>query len=461
MHRPPALSLASMPLALTLALVACNGDAPSGADSAGVPPPVPDAPAVEVPAAPATGAAGEAAPAPPETDSPRETREVLTKPPQLDPETAKKNAAAFKAALAEGRKATRARAFDEALSAFDIALTLDPNHPGALGERGWAAFQKGDLKLARVSTDAALLHTRTDRRRAALLYNLGRIEEAEGRLEIARELYRRSLDFRVDKTVALHFDRLSALTGSEHPSTSTPRIDTPEALCTQLLSEQFYCDEPDTECSCKVGPRAQSEPLPDATPLEIGAIAVLEASSFTGGMGETAGAYLAAQTRSGGWQVVAQIGDASIPGVSYISNDYKIRSLAVRPGRSNHPLFIVETSQQENDGDYGSNVMEFVDTEHLWVCGKTDKGPRCAGLETKRTVGLDKMLDDGDAPDPAEWGPLGEHTWSLAAKVDGHEVRFEPSGEFPEGREPSPEITGTLPLDRLLDAAWTDHHNLR
>jgi len=207
--------------------------------------------------------------------------------------------------------------------------------------------------------------------------------------------------------------------------------------------------------------RVRSDPSDNVPAPPIDEVAVLEAAAFVPGLGETAGAHLAAHTASGGWQLVELVGDGSVPGVSYISNEYNLRSLSVRPGPMNRPLYVLEVNQRENDGDYGSNVLEYVSSDSLWVCGSVDGAPRCAGVMTLSTSGLDKMLDDGDEPDPAEWGPLGEHTWSLGAKLEGSALQLAPTGEFPEYHKEFQSLAGNYSLEQFLDAPWTKHQHLR
>jgi hypothetical protein len=71
------------------------------------------------------------------------------------------------------------------------------------------------MKLARHATNMAIARVRTDKRKRALLYNLGRIDEAEGNTEAAIDDYTRSLVVRDNETVKA---RLESLSGQSAPS---------------------------------------------------------------------------------------------------------------------------------------------------------------------------------------------------------------------------------------------------
>ncbi|MFT5357497.1 MAG: tetratricopeptide (TPR) repeat protein [Polyangiales bacterium] len=104
--------------------------------------------------------------------------------------------------LAEGRRATRARRYPDAIRALEGACEIDPGDGRALGELGWALFQAGQLDEASTRTQEALVSTYDPTRRAMLLYNMGRIAEASNAPEAAADLYQASLLLRASPAVA-------------------------------------------------------------------------------------------------------------------------------------------------------------------------------------------------------------------------------------------------------------------
>lgn len=92
----------------------------------------------------------------------------------------------------------------------------DVERAAAQCSAGWTRFGQGDLRAARSDFEAALAllaragDERGRRTLGACRYNLGRVEEAEGRVDAARQLYRLSLDVRPNPTVEA---RLASLDG--------------------------------------------------------------------------------------------------------------------------------------------------------------------------------------------------------------------------------------------------------
>ncbi|MBK9756258.1 MAG: hypothetical protein IPO88_22730 [Nannocystis sp.] len=80
--------------------------------------------------------------------------------------------------LAEAHAAAKRGDWAAARAGFAAAVERTPDDAALLAELGWAEFNAGDLTGARSHTDAALAKVSEPRRRAAMLYNLGRIAEA-------------------------------------------------------------------------------------------------------------------------------------------------------------------------------------------------------------------------------------------------------------------------------------------
>lgn len=97
-----------------------------------------------------------------------------------------------------------------------VPTPADVERAAARCSAGWTRFGAGDLQAARTELEAALTQlagVADDRGRRALgacRYNLGRVEEAEGRIDAARQLYRLSLEVRPNPAVEA---RLTSLAG--------------------------------------------------------------------------------------------------------------------------------------------------------------------------------------------------------------------------------------------------------
>jgi len=134
---------------------------------------------------------------------------VLQGPPALSEATAAAeptNAAGF---MKRARLAMRDGQTTAAIADYRKAMELDAELPKLRGELGWALFVDGQLAEARVLTEAALAKADKPASKGALLYNLGRIDEAEGHRDAAIERYRASLAARKNDTVQKRLDALT------------------------------------------------------------------------------------------------------------------------------------------------------------------------------------------------------------------------------------------------------------
>jgi Tetratricopeptide repeat len=163
----------------------------------------------------------------------------------------------YRAALKAGRAKLKQNDAKGAVASFEAALKAVPDDARALSELGWAAFKAGDLAKARQATDRSIASAGDAKLRAASLYNLGRILEAEGKKPEAIEPYRRSLALRPNATVR---DRLVALDPAAKPDEPIA----PAALAGPYPSLDAYCaaftKEQDEPC---VLDRASAPKLPE------------------------------------------------------------------------------------------------------------------------------------------------------------------------------------------------------
>ncbi|MCA9519296.1 MAG: tetratricopeptide repeat protein, partial [Myxococcales bacterium] len=103
---------------------------------------------------------------------------------------------AAEAKVGEGRKATKAKRWAEAIAAFDAALAADGSYAPALSGRGYARLLRaegGDLDAARLDFEAALAAEPKDGKfRAAVMFNLGVLAEKAGRKDEAKTWFEKS-----------------------------------------------------------------------------------------------------------------------------------------------------------------------------------------------------------------------------------------------------------------------------
>ena len=140
----------------------------------------------------------------------------------------------YRRRLSTGRKLARARKWGEATVELEAALAAIPMDGRALSELGWAAFQAGDHARARKASADAVRVTSEPALKAASLYNLGRIAEAQGDATSAARSYTESLALRPSKTVVA---RLTAL-GGKPPAPGAA----PEQPCATPTSREAVCD---------------------------------------------------------------------------------------------------------------------------------------------------------------------------------------------------------------------------
>ena len=183
---PRAATLPSMVrprlLACLVALAAC-GEAPVAAEAPVIaaPPPAPPTPA-KSPAAPA--------------------RAPVERPARRSASEAEKAALqAYNAEMQTGRTQTKAKAYADAIAAFDRALVQRPQHPRALAERGYAKLLARDLPGARADLEAARERTSDPARLGPIWFNLGLVEEAAGDAEAAKRAFTRANELRPGKAV--------------------------------------------------------------------------------------------------------------------------------------------------------------------------------------------------------------------------------------------------------------------
>jgi tetratricopeptide (TPR) repeat protein len=102
--------------------------------------------------------------------------------------------------LARGRVHAKAKRWPQAIAELEAALAAKPDSVAVAAELGWALFQSQAYERA-AAVMAPFEAAASSPQHAALYYNVGRVAEARGDLEAAKQAYRRSLNQRENPSV--------------------------------------------------------------------------------------------------------------------------------------------------------------------------------------------------------------------------------------------------------------------
>jgi hypothetical protein len=327
-----------------LALGACGSRKPAPGDAAASP------------------LAGEDAAAPADAAPPRAAARAITADEKRR----------YRAALRRGRALAKQGDHAAAIAAFDEALAAVPDDARALSELGWAAFRAGELARAREATERSIGAAGDPSLRAASIYNLGRIHEAEGRAGQAIEEYRRSLALRPHAIVR---DRLLSLDPAARPDelVAPAPLDGPHASLAAFCAAHAEA-EPGAPCDPASALTPQLPPVALAPPYR-------ELALLITGFDETCS--LALRTAEG-WFVHEGFTECKLMGGRW-DRDVTFPAAALRdvvPGGA--PALVVEILSEEtfNDtpADAADDDMELISTTSrtLMVCGLGRSGrPSC------------------------------------------------------------------------------------
>jgi hypothetical protein len=312
------------------------------------------------------------------------------KPPVVPPATRKE----YRRRLSSGRKLARARKWGEAVIEFERALAAIPMDGRALSELGWAAFQAGDHTKARKANADAVKVTSDTRLKAASLYNLGRVAEAQRDAGAAVRSYLESLALRPNRAVVA---RLAAL-GRQPPAPGAPPAEPPcgasvkrDAICACLVQDVEPVEEGETP-GCEI--------LEDlATPAGV-EIARVDNSS-------TEHEFFAVVEGKAGWSVVGAVADLYDGGVAGVSNELEWGAIEEkRVGGAR--LLWVETVVGGYDHDAGINESASHETRTVTVCVLERPGgqairPGCPlAVPLTWTYDRDILIEDDEAELTAE-----------------------------------------------------------
>jgi tetratricopeptide (TPR) repeat protein len=366
------------------------------------------------------------------------TPKVRKAPAKPTAAQAKAAAVSYKASLKAGREAAQRKDYPEAIKQLLAAKALAPDDATVLAELGWAQFNGGKLDDANYTLAMALLRAESNKTRGMIQYNLGRVYEAQSKPNEAWDAYRRSLAARPNETVSRRLADLK--------TPAFAKVASPEHFCAELKA-LWDCEE-GPACSCKVdriieSPDAATGGAPcasagdemqfnHAVPLRA---ALLRLQGEHNGSLDTY--QLVVETGSGGWQAVGTVAENWSPGVSYIHNNGEVKRFEFggEVGGCDGHVLLVESSTDENDGDYGSNIVEVRSSVDVWACNVTDPGGQtaCNRVQVLSEVGTVPMID-GEPTD----GKLGTKKWERTWAVTGSQFQTTPKAGTAKGDEDQP-----------------------
>lgn len=340
-------------------------------------------------------------------------RRTKTPPKKPTVEEARTAGSSIRELLDAGRSAVKKKDYETGIAKYEAALAIDPVEPKVLGELGWALFLAGRNDDARNRLYDALVYNRDAKSRGAILYNLGRVAEAQGQPENAADFYRRSLVLRTNDTVKARLTALAADTGiSTHPGCELElrKAEWSFDLCAAYVKEvgTGTCDANDLEqipvvvdaAGTPMGGEMQTRVLAD-----LGNGWTLHTFRVEHQEEWMTDIVLAVVHERTWWTSVIAV--ENNPGVGYVSESSWVQSaktieLPVEKGVG----VVVHWTHDFTDGDYVNNEAEGISQAYqslLVLFPPTDGKPASAQWQaTVRTMfewSIGPFLDEADPPD--------------------------------------------------------------
>ncbi len=334
---------------------------------------------------------------------------------------------AFQALLNEGRKLVKDDKPLEGMAKYEEALKKVPGHPSALGELGWAAYRAGAAHFDRAlqATRQALSVSKKDKQKGALYYNLGRISEDQGNLELALESYRKSLAHRPgNETVQ---KQLEALVGKLGGKGGSDGIDKLDAVCLEL-GERWDCEvttsaegQVMSSCDCATEILGPEEGFGRAALVRLTGMAE----------GAVDSTFLVIEVASK-WHVVREVGLDWSPGMGSVWNS-STRDAFEFADIGGQKVAWVVYQNSHTDLDPGIYTEYGNWEKSLTLCAMTGSTPGCWAVPLGSGSSVSKLSFDGEIP-PGE-GPAEEKNerWELSVARDGDAIVLTlKSGNLPE-----------------------------
>lgn len=360
-------------------------------------------------------------------------------PKKATPKEDKKLTAAeqktYKAALKEGRTNHTKKKYKDAIASFEKALAVNPDDPRAMSELGYAAYFDKDYAKAEEFTRKAIDRSSDPDIRGSSLYNLGLIQEAQGKNADAIASYTQSLEARPNRVVREALAKLDASAAARfdpfNPIALNGPYKTLDDWCKVALADQSFIEA--NGCFTKAD---NIEGLPEllkgvkasAPYKEVSVVGAYHAmyqeegkpAEFQG-LGEVL--YQLALKTDKGWYVVPNGLYVYNPGAFGIFQSFVPTSIEIKdaiPGGQPEVLFSYE--YQTSDHDMAGAILYYANTKETVICGVGASGaPSCTNpIVTQSTDGVDTSLWD-----TADLGPLPEKssesqwTLSLSFTTDG------------------------------------------
>jgi hypothetical protein len=294
--------------------------------------------------------------------------------------------------LNEGRKLSRAKNWTAAMAAFERVLAVTPDDVPALSELGWAALQANDLPRAARANRRALANAKTPALRAPVLYNIGRVAEAQGDKDAAAKAYAESLALRDNAEVKKRIASLDAgapldAMPAEPCLQSFPAI---SGLCACLLAhkDDTIMTLTTSELSCK----------PVAASLVLGSprLGVLEwGAEFRGEKVHLLTVREGDKVRS-----IAELGRDYEPGAFGVHNSAEVKGGEKRTVHG-HDIFVIRSEQHDNDYNLAGLELCSYSAKRETVCvlGDAPGSTRCVAeipIESESGCGPGVETDEAE-----------------------------------------------------------------
>lgn len=350
--------------------------------------------------------------------------------PKADPALTAEQRRAWTAAMERARALHRKGDYRHAIDAFDQALVLFPDDPRALNERGYAELYAQKLDAAETDTRAALARTTDPNLLGSTWYNLGLIQEQQGRTTDAIASYQRSLAARPNDTVrarlaTLDPDLAARLDTLQATPMAGPFTDL-AAWCVRARANHaeyrsFRCEPDHPDYSNFSGDTT----LPATGPWLEARVVTMAGSSFpddTLGVGDTL--FALAVRQADGWWVAENVGSVYNPGAFGIYESIDDSSLAAQdlvPGGP--PELFLRYHHGRADTDLGLGEVESDDETVAVLCGiGPSTHPSCVGPVTT-AAHQNRELIDGVEVEADVKHETFDRGWAL-------DSRFAPDGSW-------------------------------
>ena len=300
--------------------------------------------------------------------------------------------------LIAARELCKETRWGEAVAVLEEAVEAAPHAARVLSELGWAAFRAGDHAKARRVLDRAARRARDPAVKASILYNLGRVDEAAGRVREARRRYRESLALRADDVVARRLASLEYQVDQPLPVAARDdegRCGEPRALgeLCACLAASVGGDEDGTDRTCELGDEV-AEPGLRVLELRVGGMEYL----------------FLLQARGDAWSAVSRLAELWSPGAFGRHGQFEgVSTHRESVGVANLLWFRVRAASHDEDLGVNEVSLEETETETVCILGAAGEAPRCPLSVPVRSTHERRQLHDPSDLTEEELANVREH----------------------------------------------------